>query len=154
MIVRINNHLHSNYEPSACAVYSLNCDEESIKNTQVLEHGHSRDNVNLKQPYIRTNKGILSREDELLRSKKRSAEVYDILLKESRGLFQSRRLSSEPRDTKQILNRQAMLQEKEKKNSECYKSIDMLDEIILVPRNPHNLVRAVTITYNSYIAFA
>lgn len=47
-----------------------------------------------------------------------------------------------------------MLQEKEKKNSEYYKSIDMLDEIILVPRNPHNLVRAVTITYNSYIAFA
>ena len=87
MIVRINNHLHSNYKPSACAVYSLNCDEESIKNTQVLEHGHSRDNVNLKQPYIRTNKGILSREDELLRSKKRSAEVYDIPLKESRGLF-------------------------------------------------------------------
>ena len=32
MIVRIN-HLHSNYDPYACVVYSLSCDEERIKNT-------------------------------------------------------------------------------------------------------------------------
>ena len=109
MIVRIKNHLHFNYEPYACVVYSLSCDEEGIENAQVLEHGNSRGDVSLKRPYIRTNKRILSREDELLRTKKRPAEVYDVLLKESGGPFQSRSLSSEPRDTKQILNRQAML---------------------------------------------
>ena len=75
--------------------------------------------------------------------------MYDILLKESGGPFQSRSLSSESRDTKKILNRQAMLLEKEKTNSECYKSINMLDEIILAQRNPHNLVRTVTITDNT-----
>ena len=96
MIIRINNHLHSNYEPSACAVYSLNCDEESIKNTQVLEHGHSRDNVNLKQPFIRTNKGILSREDELLRSKKRSAEVMIYRSKNQEVFFTRHKANSKP----------------------------------------------------------
>ena len=131
-------------------MYSLSCDEERIKNTQVLEHGNSWGNVNLKRPYIRTNKRILSREDELLKSKKKkTAVVYDILLKESGGPFQPRSLSSESRDTKKILNRQAMLLEKEKTNSECYKSINMLDEIILAQRNPHNLVRTVTITDNT-----
>ena len=69
MIVRIKKHLHANCEPYACVVYSLSCDEERIKNTQVLEHGNSRGNVSLTWPYIRTNKWILSREDELLRSK-------------------------------------------------------------------------------------
>ena len=47
-----------------------------------------------------------------------------------------------------------MLRGKEKTNSESYKSIDTLDEIILVQRNPHNLVKIATITGNSYIAFA
>ena len=41
--------------------------------------------------------------------------MCDVLLKESGGPFQSGSLSSEPRDTKQILNRQAMLREKKKK---------------------------------------
>ena len=108
MIVRIKNHLHSKYELYTCVVYSSSFDEERIKNIQMLEHGNSRGNVHLKRPYIRTNKWILSREDELLRNKKRPAEVYHILLKES-GPFQSRFLSSEPRDTKEILNRHAML---------------------------------------------
>ena len=153
MIVRIKNHLHSSCGRYASAVYS-SCDEERIKNTQVLGHGNSKGNVSLKQPYIRTNKPILSGEDELLRSKKRPAEVYDILLKESGGRFQSRSLPSDPQDTKQILNRQVMLQEKEKKNSECKNSTNMLEENILPQRNPHNLVRTVTINDNSYIAFA
>ena len=47
-----------------------------------------------------------------------------------------------------------MLRGKEKTNSESYKSIDTLDEIILVQRNPHNLGKIATITGNSYIAFA
>ena len=89
----------------------------------------------------------------MLKSKKRPAEVCDVLLKESGGPFQSGSLSSEPRDTKQILNRQAMLREK-KKNSESNKSISMLDETILTQCNPHTLVRTVTITDTSYIAFA
>ena len=37
MIVRIKNHLHSNYKLYTCAVYSLSCNEERIKNTQMLE---------------------------------------------------------------------------------------------------------------------
>ena len=66
----------------------------------MLGHGNSKGNVSLKQPYIRTNKPILSGEDELLRSKKRPAEMYDRLLKESGGRFQSRSLPSDPQDTK------------------------------------------------------
>ena len=120
----------------------------------MLGHGNSKGNLSLKQPYIRTKKLILSGEVELLRSKKRPAEVYDILLKESGGRFQSRSLSSDPQDTKQILNRQVVLQEKEKKNSECKNSTNMLDENILPQQNPHNLARTVAINDNSYIAFA
>ena len=47
-----------------------------------------------------------------------------------------------------------MLQEKEKKNSECKNSTNMLEENILPQWNPHNLVRTVTINDKSYIAFA
>ena len=63
---------------------------------QLLEHGNSRNNLSLKWLYIRPNKRILSRKDDLLKSDTRLAELCDVLLKVSGGFFQLRFLTSEP----------------------------------------------------------
>ena len=55
---------------------------------------------------------------------------------------------------KQNLDHQAMFREKEKASTECSKSIDMFEEIVSAQWNLYNVVRTVTITDNSFIAFA
>ena len=80
------------------------------------------------RPYIRAEKSVLTRQDALLNDNKRPQEVYDILLEESGAPYRSASMSKEPRNLKQIRNRQPNLKQKSKTN---YPEVDQLQALIL-----------------------
>ena len=104
-ICRIKNVSKSNYEPYICVVYFINSDSysKSVQDREVKLHGNSKQ----KRPYHRTDPKILKRQDTLLSANKPPQEVYDLLLDESCGPMQQNAMSQEPRNLKQIRNRQS-----------------------------------------------
>ena len=101
------------YEPYMCVVYNLDGDNlcDNVMNIEPLPHGNSKGSSGCTQPYQRTLKSVLNREDELLNCKKPN-EVYDYLFEECGGALLSPSISCEPRNIKQIQNRQSLKQKK------------------------------------------
>ena len=62
-----------------------------------------------------------------------------------------RQCPKEPRNLKQIRNRQPNLKQKSKTN---YPEVDQLQALLLSQRDPDSLVKTVTVTGQSYITFA
>lgn len=149
IIVRVKRVTNVLFEPYICVVFNLNGDAKDVSEVKLLEHGNSKHSG--KRPYIRTSQYVLEQEDELLSGGKRPHEVYDILVEESGGPFASTSSSTEPRNLKQIQNRK---QAASKANVEDNGGNDDLFKLIVAQRNPENLIKTVTVTGESYLAFA
>ena len=105
----------------------------------------------MSRPYFRTKTSVLQLEDFLLASKKSPQEVYEIVLEESGGPLQSTSISQEPRNLKQIQNRKNALNKTNKNNSP---QSDILEILLQAQRSPTSIVKTVTVTGESVIAFA
>lgn len=125
-------------------------DAKDVEDIEILEHGNSK--PTRKRSYIRTKKSVLERQDELLSNGKRPSEVYDLLISESGGPFSSTSSATEPRNIKQIQNRKQTI--KKGDNVEETRTNDELLNLIVAQRNPDCLIKTVTVTAESYFAFA
>ena len=154
-IYRIKNLSKSDYEPYICVVYSINSDSYSktVLDREVREHGNSKQ----KRPYHRTDPTILKRQDTLLTANKPPQEVYDLLLDESGSPMQSNSMSQEPRNIKQIRNRQTAIRKSLLQNTNetiPQQANDHLYTLFRAQRGSVSFLKTVTVTDQSYIAFA
>ena len=104
MVVKVKNVDKMYYEDFFCVVYSYN---KSSADYELLPHGSS---TNAGHPYIRTSQAILNEEDQMLTTSK-PHKVYDEMVKSANPLKSSSQ-SEEPRNLKQVQNRQYILQKK------------------------------------------
>ena len=124
MVVKVKNVMSLHYEKYLCVVYS-NSDERKINSDfSILPHGNS---TKSQHPYIRTSKNTLERESELLGANQ-PFQTYENLVKET-DPFTSTSQSNEPRNVKQIHNRQYLLKQS-KKNQEVIHCILFILTII------------------------
>ena len=136
-------------------VYSINSDSYSktVHDLEVREHGNSKQ----KRPYHRTDPTILKRQDTLLSANKPPQEVYDLLLDESGGPMQSNSMSQEPRNLKQIRNRQSAIRKSLLQSTNGTISEQANDHpytLLHAQRDSDSFLKTVTVTDQSYIAFA
>ena len=104
MVVKVKNVDKMYCENVFCVVYSYN---KSSADYELLPHGSS---TNAGHPYIRTSQAILNEEDQMLTTSK-PHKVYDEMVKSANPLKSSSQ-SEEPRNLKQVQNRQYILQKK------------------------------------------
>ena len=154
-IYTIKNLSKSDYEPYICVVYSINSDSYSktVHDREVREH----DNSKQKRPYHRTDPTILKRQDTLLTANKPPQKVYDLLLDESGGPMQSNSMSQEPRNLKQIRNRQSAVRKSLLQSTNeaiPQQANDHLHTLLRAQRDSVSFLKTVTVTDQSYIAFA
>ena len=77
--------------------------------------------------------------------------MYDLLLEECGGPMLSQLVSNEPRNVKQIRNRQAT--KRAKSSTDEAVETDDLTKLLLSHKDPNNYVKTVTVTEDRYIAF-
>ena len=138
-----------------CVFYSINSDSYSktVHDWEVREHG----NFKQKRPYHRTDPTILKRQDTLLTANKPPQEVYDLLLDEPGGPMQSNSMSQEPRNLKQIRNRQSAIRKSLLQSTNetiPQETNDHLHTLLRGQRDSVSFLKAVTVTDQSHIAFA
>ena len=104
MVVKVKNVDKMYYEDFFCVVYSYN---KSSTNYELLPH---RNSTKTDHPYIRTSQAILNEEDQTLTTSK-PHKVYDEMVNSVNPLTSSSQ-SEEPRNLKQVQNRQYILQKK------------------------------------------
>ena len=136
-------------------VYSINSDSYSktVHDREVREHGNSKQ----KRPYHRTDPTILKRQDTLLTSNKPPQEANDLLLDESGGPMQSNSMSQEPQNLKQIRNRQSAIRKSLLKSTNetiPQQANDHLHALLRAQRDSVSFLKTMTVTDQSYIAFA
>ena len=103
-VVKVKNVDKMYYEDFFCVVYSYN---KSSADYELLPHSNS---TKTDHPYIRTSEAILNEEDQMLTASK-PHEVYDEMVKSANPLTSSSQ-SEQPRNLKQVQNRQYILQKK------------------------------------------
>lgn len=147
-IFRVTNILTGTSVPHYCIVYFLSCKPIAVDDCKILKHGNC---INSKTSYFRTDKDVLTRQDELLDHRLHPQVIYDMTLEESGGPFSSSSISKEPRNLKQIYNRSS----KKKTNSEESRVniTGQLESLIMQQRDPDSMVKTVTITDNAYMTF-
>ena len=154
MVYRIKSVSKPDYEPYICPVYSINSDSYSkiVHDREVREHGNSKQ----KQPYHRTDPTILKRQDMLLSANKPLQEVYDLLLDESGGPIQSNSMSQEPRNLKQIRNRQSVIGKALQSTNKTIpqQANDYLHTLLWAQRDSVSFLKTVKEIHQSFIAFA
>ena len=134
-----------------CVIYSLCAEsEESARDaTVILPHGNTNTDVTRQKPYIRTAKKTFQETDELLASGNSVSSVYDTMLEKSGGPFQSTSQSNEPRDRKQIYNRQAQLNKLNQTTKNQRDDIlEMMEELRM-----NCIVESIIIKNNAYFFF-
>ena len=104
MVVKVKNVDEMYYENFFCVVYSYN---KSSADYELLPHGNS---TKTGHPYIRTLQAILNEEDQMLTTSK-PHKVYDEMIKSANPLTSSSQ-SEEPRNSKQVQNKQYIFQKK------------------------------------------
>ena len=104
MVVKVKNVDKMYYEDFFCVVYSYN---KSSADYELLPHGNS---IKTDHPYIRTSQTILNEEDQMLTTSK-PHKVYNEMVNSTNPLTSSPQ-SEEPRNVKQVQNRQYILQKK------------------------------------------
>ena len=77
--------------------------------------------------------------------------MYDLLLEEYGGPMLSQSVSNEPRNVKQIRNRQAS--KRAKSSTDRAVETDDLTKLLLAQKDPNNYVQTVTVTEDRCIAF-
>ena len=141
------------YEPFLCVIYSLHDSSDIVQEIEILPHGNTKRPQATQQPYIRTEKSILQRQEELLFQKNTPQEVYDIVLKESGGSMSASSVSKEPRNLKQIQNLQAKINKDDRKSSPN-SGKNLLDDLLQLQRDKSSIVKTVSVTGEKFIAFA
>ena len=154
MVVRIELMESEVPLPYSCVIYSLD-DEgpDDVTEIKCVSHGNNK-KAELSQPYIRTSKSVFQEMDTLLDQEK-SSDVFDLLLENSGGPMFSSSISTEPRNYKQVLNRQNIKRQKvthtkqdnPNPNPSIYK--DNLQKLLAAQRDPKSLIRS----GDSYLAF-
>ena len=112
MVLKVQNVDKMYYEDFFCVVYSYN---KTSADFELLPHGNS---TKTGHPYIRTSQAILDEEDQMLTTTK-PHKVYDEMVKSANPLTSSSQ-SEEPRNLKQVQNRQYILQKKLKDVSKLF----------------------------------
>ena len=118
---------------------------------ELKEHGNSKQ----KRPYHRTDPTILERQDMLLSAYKPPQDIYDFLLDESGGPMQLNSVSQEPRNLKQIGNRQSPIRQSLLQST--YETIsqqanDHFHTLLWAQRDFISFLKSVTVIDWSYIA--
>ena len=102
MVVKFKNVDKMYCENVFCVVYSYN---KSSADYELLPHGNS---TKTDHPHIRTSQTILNEDDQMLQ---RVSHTYDEMVNSANPLTSSLQ-SEEPRNLKQVQNRQYILQKK------------------------------------------
>ena len=128
-----------------CVIYSLENDEE-VEQIEIMKQGNSK---STNRSYIKTSKGVLERQHNLLASGRHPNEVYGILVEESGEPCESVSISSQLRYMKQMCNRKSIVNVEEKENHSINTDIDGLTKLLQSQRNSQNFTRTVTATVAS-----
>ena len=125
MVVRVKCVEKQDYEPYMCIVYSFKVSaaptmltqnrnesrHEENERASMLPHGNA--SINNDIPYVRTSRDILDRTDHLLNESNTPSDVYYSMVNESHPMECSSQ-SYEPRNKKQVYNRQYSTNKKTK----------------------------------------
>ena len=104
MVVKVKNVDKMYYKYFFCVVYSYT---KSSGDYELHPHGNS---TKTDHPYIRTSQAVLNEEDQMLATSK-PYKVYDEVINSANPLTSSLQ-SEEPRNLKQVQNRQYILKKK------------------------------------------
>ena len=148
MIVKL--FVNSIEHPITCVVYHKSTDDIS-QDIVLLPHGNSKVS---QQPYIKTDKRVLTSIDEKLDTCNDN-QIFHSVLGEFGGPFHSISPSTEPRNQKQVSNRRAQKRRLETPtpskllNSPC----GDLEKLIRLQRDPKSPVQTVLISGDWFLAF-